>query len=168
MKLLTLLLLVVLFPAVNAQTALQSGSSIERELQPGQQQEFTVELQENNFIQLVVEQRGIDVTVKVFSPAGKSLGEFDTPNGAEGPEHVSFVAIAAGSYRVVVGPLDPKGTTTGKFEIKILEVRKATDLGSSEIAAAVAACGGDVASAAASLEVSERGLRLRMKALGMT
>ena len=127
MKLLTLLLLVVLFPAVNAQTALQSGSSIERELQPGQQQEFTVELQENNFIQLVVEQRGIDVTVKVFSPAGKSLGEFDTPNGAEGPEHVSFVAIAAGSYRVVVGPLDPKGTTTGKFEIKILEVRKATD-----------------------------------------
>ena len=127
MKLLTLLLLVVFYSAANAQTALQSGSPIERELQPGQQQEFTVDLQENNFIQLVVEQRGIDVTVKVFSPAGKSLGEFDTPNGAEGPEHVSFVAIAAGSYRVVVGPLDPKGTTTGKFEIKIVEVRKATD-----------------------------------------
>lgn len=127
MKLLTLLLLVVLCSAVNAQTQLQLGSPLERELQPGQQHEFTVDLQENNFIQLVVEQRGIDVIIKVFSPAGKSLGEFDTPNGAEGPEHVSFVAVAAGNYRVVVGPLDPKGTTTGKFEIKMVELRKATD-----------------------------------------
>lgn len=127
MKFLTLLLLVLFCPAANAQTALQLGSPIERELQPGQQHEFTVELQENNFIQLVVEQRGIDVVVKVFSPAGKSLGEFDTPNGAEGPEHLSFVAVAAGSYRIVVGPLDPKGTTAGKFEIKIVELRKATD-----------------------------------------
>jgi hypothetical protein len=127
MKLLTLLLLAVLCSATNAQTKLQLGSPIERELQPGQPHEFTVELQENNFIQLVVEQRGIDVIVKVFSPAGKSLGEFDTPNGAEGPEHVSFVAVAAGSYRVVVGPLDPKDMTTGKYQIKIAEVRKATD-----------------------------------------
>lgn len=127
MKLLTLLLLVVLCSAVNSQTALQLGSPLERELQPGQQHEFTVDLQENNFIQLVVEQRGIDVIVKVFSPAGKSLGEFDTPNGAEGPEHVSFVAVAAGNYRVIVAPLDPKGTTTGKFEIKMVELRKATD-----------------------------------------
>jgi hypothetical protein len=127
MKILTLLLLVVLCSAANAQTPLQAGSPLERELQPGQQHEFTVELQENNFIQLVVEQRGIDVIVKVSSPAGKSLGEFDTPNGAEGPEHVSFVAVAAGSYRVLVGPLDPKNTTTGKYEIRIFEVRKATD-----------------------------------------
>ena len=127
MKILTLLLLVVFCSAANAQTSLQLGSPLERELQPWQQHEFTVELQENNFIQLVVEQRGIDVIVKVFSPAGKSLGEFDTPNGAEGPEHVSFVAVAAGSYRVLVGPLDPKNATTGKYEIKIVEVRKATD-----------------------------------------
>ena len=127
MKLLTLLLLAVLCSAASAQTPLQLGSPIERELQPGQTHEFTVELQENNFIQLVVEQNGIDVIVKVFSPAGKSLGEFDTPNGAEGPEHVSFVAVASGSYRVSVGPLDPKGTTTGNYQIKIIEVRKATD-----------------------------------------
>jgi hypothetical protein len=127
MKLLTLLLLVVLCSAANAQTTLQLGSPIERELQRGRPHEFTVELQEHNFIQLVVEQRGIDVIVKVFSPAGKSLGEFDTPNGDEGPEHVSFVAVAAGSYRVFVGPLDPKGTTTGKYQIKIVELRKATD-----------------------------------------
>ena len=127
MKIPTLLLLVVLCSAANAQTTLQLGSPIERELQPGRPHEFTIELQENNFIQLVVEQRGIDVIVKVFSPAGKSLGEFDTPNGTEGPEHLSFVAVAAGSYRVVVGPLDPKDTTAGKYQIQIVELRKATD-----------------------------------------
>lgn len=128
MKLLTLLLLVILCSAASAQTKLQLGSPIERELLPGQIHEFTVDLQENNFVQIVVEQQGIDVIVKVFSTTGKTLGNFDTPNGADGPEDVSFVAVAAGTYRVVVGPLDTKDTTTkGKFEVKIVELRKATD-----------------------------------------
>ena len=128
MKLLTLLLLVILCSAASAQTKLQLGSPIERKLQPGQYHEFTIDLEENNFVQIVVEQHGIDVLVKVFSPARKALGDFDTPNGADGPEHVSFVAVAAGTYHVNVGQLDTKDTTTtGKFEIKIVELRKATD-----------------------------------------
>ncbi|HSL55938.1 MAG TPA: hypothetical protein VK868_16145, partial [Pyrinomonadaceae bacterium] len=62
---------------------------VERTLKPGQSQEFTLQLEENTFVQLVVEQRGIDVIVKVFSPGGKSIGEYDSPNGNDGPEHVS-------------------------------------------------------------------------------
>lgn len=126
MKLRTLLLLFFLCSAASAQTLLP-GTPIERELQTGQVHSFTIELEENKYIQLVVEQRGIDVIVKVFSPSGKSLGEFDTPNGAEGPEHVSFVAATAGSYRVEVGPLDPRETAKGQYQIKILDVRQATD-----------------------------------------
>lgn len=127
MKLRTLLLLFFLCSAASAQTPLLPGTPIERELQAGQAHSFTIELEENKFVQLVVEQRGIDVIVKVFAPSGKSLGDFDTPNGAEGPEHVSFVAVTAGSYRVEVGPLDPKDTAKGQYEIKILDVRQATE-----------------------------------------
>lgn len=114
------------FLTVNAQT-LQLGTPIERTLGVGQIHEFTVRVEENSFIQLVVEQRGIDLFVKVSSPAGQNLGEYDTPNGPAGPEHVSFVASAAGVYRISIIPLDPDGQTTGRYEIKLLEVRKATD-----------------------------------------
>ena len=111
-----------------AQTAtLQLGTPIERELNAGQVHEFTVNLEENYLIQLVVEQRGIDVIVKIFSPAGKSLGEYDTPNGAEGPEHVSFVTAAPGTYRISVGPLAAGDGPAGRYQIKIVELRQATD-----------------------------------------
>jgi hypothetical protein len=126
-----LVLLLFLFsPLVvntNAQTTLQPGTPLERTLGPGQIHEFSVNLEANNLIQFVVEQRGIDVIVKVFTPGGKTIGEYDTPNGAEGPEHVSFVSAAAGSYRIQVTPLDSSNAATGNFTIKILELREATD-----------------------------------------
>ncbi len=117
------------FLTANAQSpnTLQLGTPIERTLAPGSAHEFTITLEANNFIQLVVEQRGIDVIVKVFSPAGKSLGEYDSPNGPDGPEHVSFVGIAAGGYRITVSPLDPHDAVTGRYQIKLLEQRQANE-----------------------------------------
>ena len=114
----------------NAQTAsqqLERGIPVERQLADGHVHEFTVSLEENSFVQLVVEQRGIDVIVKVFNPKGRSLGDFDTPNGANGPEHVSFVGATAGAYRISVGPLDPLNASEGRYQIKVLEVREATE-----------------------------------------
>jgi len=106
---------------------LELGTPVERELGPGTSHDFTVILEENNFIQLVVEQQGVDVIVKAFSPSGKSIGEYDSPNGKDGPEHVSFVSGAAGPYRISVSLLDPLDTTTGRFQIKLLEVRPANE-----------------------------------------
>jgi hypothetical protein len=108
-------------------SVLQPGTSIERELGSGQVHTFSVKLEENNLIQFVVEQRGIDVVVKVVSPAGKTIGDYDTPNGAEGPENVSFVALVSGSYSITVQPLNPVDTPKGRYLIKILEVRAATE-----------------------------------------
>lgn len=126
-KLRVLILFPFLICSVYAQTTLQLGTPIERTLGPGQVHEFTVSLEENRFVQLVVEQRGIDVVVKVSSPSGKNFGEFDTPNGNDGPEHVSFVAAAAGAYRITISPLNSDDPTTGRYEIKVVEVREATE-----------------------------------------
>ena len=112
----------------NANTPLQSGNPIERTLGPGQSHNYTVNLDEGQFLQLVVDQRGIDVVVRVFSPSGKRLGEFDSPNGDEGPENVTVVAIKAGSYRIEVAPLGQMSNPSpGRYEIRISEIRKATD-----------------------------------------
>ena len=117
------------FLTANAQgpTTLQLGTPIQRTLKPEQTQEFTLNLKENTYVQLVVEQRGIDVTVKVFSPSGKVLGDFDSPNGNDGPEHVSFVGSAAGPYLIVVRPFNSAEASTGQIEIKLLEMREANE-----------------------------------------
>lgn len=124
---LVLLFLLLCSPLVNAQTTLQIDRPIERELSSSEVHEFSVQLEENEHVDLVVEQRGIDVVIKVSAPNGKSFGQFDSPNGPQGPEHVSFVALTAGKYTVTVGPLSPENKATGRYVIKLLEVRQATE-----------------------------------------
>ena len=62
---------------------------------------------------VVAEFGGIDILVKVFAPDKKNAREYDTPNGNDGPEYVSFVAVtegvgvvdlATGSYRQAAIP----------------------------------------------------------------
>lgn len=107
--------------------ALQLGTPIERQLGSGETHTFNVRLQQNQFAELVVDQRGIDVVVRVLAPSGKTLGEFDSPNGDNGPENVSFLATTAGAYHVFVLPLNLNGAVSGKYEIKLVEVRQATE-----------------------------------------
>jgi len=108
-------------------TPLQVGIPVERTIGRGQSQSFSISLEQDQFLQLVVEQRGIDVVVRVVSPAGKSLGEFDSPNGTDGPENVSLISAMAGVYRIVVAPLgEGEDVVPGRFEIRILELRVAS------------------------------------------
>ncbi len=126
--LLTIFLNAELASAQSGPTDLQAGTPIERTLAAGQTHSYNVTLEEDQLLQLVVEQRGIDVVVRVFSPAGKRPGEFDSPNGADGPENVSVIAEATGVYRIDVAPLGQgEKPKPGRYEIKIVELRKATE-----------------------------------------
>ncbi len=117
------------FTAAHAQSSgtLQPGVPIERALGPGQVHEFTVNAKANSHVQLVVEQKGIDVVVKIASPDGKELAQCDTPNGADGVEQVSFLATDSGKYRIAITPLNKDETTIGRYEIKLIETREATE-----------------------------------------
>ena len=127
--LLAIFISLVAIESVTAQgNSLQPGIAIERTIGSGQSHSFSINLERDQFLQLVVDQHGIDVIVRVFSPAGKSLGEFDTPNGSEGPENVAFVSDQAGVYRVEVAPLhQTDNVASGRYEIKIIELRPATE-----------------------------------------
>ena len=127
-----LLLFILLFvtpESFHAQTeSLTTGIPIERLIARGQSHSFTVTLEPEQFLQLVVNQRGIDVIIRAFGPDGASLGEFDSPNGGEGPEPVSIVSIESGVYRFEVTPLSQaENLASGRYDITIIEQRKAND-----------------------------------------
>lgn len=108
-------------------TSLQPGAPVERTLAAGQSHSYAINLEQDQFLRLAVDQRGIDVVVRAFSPTGRLLGEFDTPNGANGPEDVTVIAETAGAYRIEVAPLSGYENPSGRYEIKIVEIRAATD-----------------------------------------
>ena len=75
-------------PAVQS---LQLGTPIERTIAPGQSHTYQVVAEENSLVQITVEQRGIDVVVRVKHPTGKKPAEYDSPNGDDGPNRKSVV-----------------------------------------------------------------------------
>src|ERR1043165_4551062 len=115
--------------AVMAQTpvALQPGVPIDRTLGPAQVHEYTGNAKATSLVKLAVEQKGIDVVVKILTPDGKRLAECDTPNGDQGPEHAFFLAKEAGNYRIEISAFTEDEPHTGSYEIKLIEVREATE-----------------------------------------
>jgi CHAT domain-containing protein/Tfp pilus assembly protein PilF len=105
---------------------LEAGKPIEREMKGGEEHAYEIRLEAGQFLNAVVEQRGIDVVVLVIGPDGKPLLEVDSPNGTEGPEPVRLVADAAGMYRLQVKSFD-KEAPVGKYEVRINQLRAATE-----------------------------------------
>jgi CHAT domain-containing protein/predicted negative regulator of RcsB-dependent stress response len=125
---------------------LELGKPIERELIGGQSHQYLIGLAQNQFLRLIVEQKGIDVAVLLFDPEGKKIEEVDRPNGSEGPEPVSVIANTSGSYRLEVRSLD-KAAKPGRYEAKITELRAANEQDKKRSAAQQAFAEGDRLSA---------------------
>ncbi|MCI0389220.1 MAG: tetratricopeptide repeat protein [Acidobacteria bacterium] len=106
--------------------ALKLDKPIERELAGGESHAYQITLGAGQFLLVAVEQKGIDVVVTLFGPDDQKLVEVDSPNGAQGPEPLSAIAEASGAYRVEVRSSD-KNATTGRYEVKIVEMRAATE-----------------------------------------
>lgn len=123
-------------------TALAPSTPVERELAGGQSHTFQLTLAANQYLQVVVAQRGIDVLVTLFAPDGKKLSEVDSPNGTQGPEQLSFITETAGSYRLEVRSLE-KDAAAGRYEVKIEELRAATEQDKRYIAAKRVSTEGD-------------------------
>ena len=106
---------------------LQLGTPIERTIATGQTHSYQITADENTYVQITVEQRGIDVVVRVYHPKGRKPSEYDSPNGSEGPENVSFVTAAKTPYNIEVTPLNREVVPAGKYEIRLIELRPATE-----------------------------------------
>src|SRR5262245_6363750 len=112
-------------PGAQESVSLESGKPIERELSGGQSHSYKITMTSGQYLHIVVEQRGIDVAVALFTPDGKKIIEGDSEHAIEGSETVSAVAEVAGAY-LIEARSPEKAAKTGRYEIKVEELRAAT------------------------------------------
>jgi CHAT domain-containing protein/tetratricopeptide (TPR) repeat protein len=116
-------------------TALDSTKPVERELKGGEQHLYQIRLRSGQFVNISVEQRGIDVVVDLFDPNEKQIiNAQDGPNGRYGPEPVVNIAEADGNYRLVVRAPN-KTAPPGSYRISVIALREATDVDRAHVAA---------------------------------
>src|SRR6266540_1017266 len=105
--------------------SLEPGKPVERELSGGQSHSYKITMISGQYLRIVIEQRGIDVAVALFTPDGKKINEVNSDPLIEGSETVSAIAKAPGAYLIEVRSSE-KTAKTGRYEIKVEELRAAT------------------------------------------
>src|SRR2546423_9910056 len=119
--------------AAEGPVMLERGKPVERELRGTGSHTYGLTLEAGEYLNLVVDQRGIDVLVRVSDPTGKVVLEVDSPNGTNGPEVVSWVTESAGSYKFdIVAEGAPK---PGRYEIRVADIHSATSRDRTRVAA---------------------------------
>lgn len=111
------------------------GETIAREMQGGEQHSYQVTLSAGQYARVVVDQKGIDVVLALLGADGKPLLEADNNlSGTRGLEVVSLLAEVSGAYLIDVRSLE-KGASLGRYEIRLEELRTATETDRTRVAA---------------------------------
>jgi CHAT domain-containing protein/Tfp pilus assembly protein PilF len=105
--------------------SLEPGKPVGRELSGGQSHSYKITMTSGQYLQIAVSQRGIDVSIALITPDGKTIGEADSEQALEGSETISAIAEASGAYRIEARSAE-KTAKTGRYEIKVEELREAT------------------------------------------
>lgn len=104
-------------------TPLQLGSPIERTINQGETHFYDVVVPLGQMVNGVVDQRGVDVTVRVIDPSGETVSTVDSPNGAAGPEPWSLDGKTPGQWRLAVTITPFMGENRpGRYQMRIDEV----------------------------------------------
>ncbi|MGC2237176.1 MAG: CHAT domain-containing protein [Pyrinomonadaceae bacterium] len=101
---------------------LTTTQTIEREIKGGETHFYTVTLGANQTARIEIEQKGVDVSLAAYKPAGESFIESQSPSGVLGNDSILVTAAEAGKYKIEVSPADPRAGT-GKYTIKLIEIR---------------------------------------------
>jgi CHAT domain-containing protein/tetratricopeptide (TPR) repeat protein len=107
------------------QTKLEFGNAIERNLGGSEAHSYQLDLARNQYAEVVVDQRGIDLAIWAYNSKGEKLFEANTET-AGGQESILLVSDVAESYRLEVRASSAKAPA-GSYQIKIKELRPATE-----------------------------------------
>lgn len=105
---------------------LPAGQTVEREIAGVETHAYHLDLKADEFFQVRAEQKGADVTLRLLDAEGRVLASMDSPNGKQGPETLSFVAVRPGAFALEVSAPDPKAQK-GAYTLRREEPRAATE-----------------------------------------
>ena len=106
-------------------TLLLPDQTIERESARGQEHRYQIALQAGEYVRVVVEQRGIDVTVQTRGADDVVIAEWQDEVTRSGAEKVDVVADAAGAYTFAIAAA-PGTIAPGSYAIRVDSRRAAT------------------------------------------
>ena len=106
--------------------ALTQGTVVEREPGAEERHSFSIDLAAGEFLHVVIDQRGADVTAFLFAPDSTPLITADSPNGRRGPERIAWVAATAGKYRLDVANAPGPAASQGRYQLTVVAQRPAT------------------------------------------
>jgi hypothetical protein len=82
--------------------SLEPGKPAERELTDGQSHYYRISLTSGQYLQVAVNQRGIDVLVALYAPDGKKVSEVNGAQMTVESETTSAIADETGAHRIEV------------------------------------------------------------------
>jgi hypothetical protein len=103
--------------ALAQEAKLEHGQPIEREIAGGESHKYTFTLQPGQFVRVVVEQKRIDVALKIAAPDGEPLIEANFGDVGE-LESVSVEAAAGGEYQLTIKAQGAAGAYRVRLEVK--------------------------------------------------
>jgi len=90
---------------------------------PGVLHRYSFTLAAGQFLDVVVEQEGVDVTILPLEPSGRKLPMIDSRVADRGPEEIHLFARTAGLYRLEID----SGEQTGSYQFRVKSLRIAND-----------------------------------------
>lgn len=146
-------------PAPLDTTRLVDGVTVTKQVRAGLTEVVSVMLPAGQYARVVFVWRGIDLEASVVGPGGVREGGTPVPIRARGPVSVSFIAGAAGEYRIEVRPIRSL-KVEGAYEARLEGVRQPTAADELRVRAERALAAGSHPAAPASKEQLEEALRL--------
>jgi tetratricopeptide (TPR) repeat protein len=131
----TLVPMALLFAQVDAE--LRPRQPVEQELLGGGKYSYRISLKAGEYLQVGVEQKGIDVNLHLFDPSGAELFVQDQYDGTHGTEPLFVLAEKSGEYRLEVRS-DYRQAAAGRYRAAIVALHEPTALDRVRVAAAKA------------------------------
>src|SRR3954447_23559846 len=112
-----------------AEPLLHDGFTQEREIQPGETQGYTVELQAGQFLRVTVEEKGVDVEVRLIDPQGNKVAVADSySTSLREIEDLAAAASSTGLHRLLVVDTQKQGAGSYRIHVEAMRSPEAADL----------------------------------------